>query len=361
MEIIAEEPKLDPSRIADFVWQIASCSKASLGTFGVMTTVRTALSTAASLVIDKLPIPRNSGSKPDLTMLTFTIHPDQARIWHWFASRAVDSSTLLIIIDCRGSLNPAHFPGATICRFCNFQHGRKIDYWIYHRVNSKYVWLSDDDVFPIVAGLWPTIHFQFQQDPSIAAVSLRARGWELEWPDLKQRCMGPYSLVFDREKFLSEKLSFRWVKTTDENIAPGRSPGRFDVADYAHFQLVLRGYRVDIAETGKVAGFVGVSRAVVRTLKTKGRVLEYIRSQLVDNPNHALGEIEAQYCAWLVHDLYTELFKEKPLFIPVVAREHLLELASQVSDSIWSDPVSRLTRWDREYLTLLEFARNNNQ
>jgi hypothetical protein len=356
MEIISEEPRLDPFNIASILWQVTTSSKKSLDVFGIGPTLRTSLATLANVAGWWLARKRAPRFEPGVTMVTFTIHPDLARIWYWFVSRVADPSAKIVIVDCRGNLSPAYFPGARVARFCNFQHGRKIDYWVYHVFSTQYVWLSDDDVFPVTVGTWEQLRVRFEEDPLLAAVSLRARGWELEWQGKRQRCMGPYSLVFDRAKFCSERLSFRWVKTTNERIAPGRSPGRFDVADYAHFQLVLRGYRVEIVEERKVAGFVGVSRALMRTLETRGHVLQYICSQLADNPNHALGEIEAQYCAWLVHDLYTELFKEKPLFTPVVPREKLLELASRVSGSIWSDPVSRLTRWDEEYAVLLKFA-----
>lgn len=356
MEIVSEEPRLDPFSVPETLWQIALCSKESFRMFGIIPTLKTAQATLSNVARRWLAGRESHHFAPGITLITFTIHPDMARIWYWFAVRVADPSTTIVIVDCSGILCLTNFPGAKVVRFCNFQHGRKIDYWTYHALNTKYVWLSDDDVIPISTAVWEHILPRFEQDSTLAAVSLRARGWELEWNGIRQRCMGPYSLVFDRKRFCSEGLSFRWVKTTDERIAPGRSPGRFDVADYAHFQLMRRGYRVEIVEVRKVAGFVGVSRALMRTLKTKGRVLPYLCSQLTDNPNHALGEIEAQYCAWLVHDLYVELFKEKPLFVPLIPREHLLELASQVSGSVWSDPVSRLSRWDEEYATLLQFA-----
>lgn len=67
-----------------------------------------------------------------------------------------------------------------------------------------------------------------------------------------------------------------------------------------------------IAEERNVLGFAGVSRALLRMIRTRGNMKDCIVSQLSENPNHALGEIEAQYCNWLVHDLYSWLLGEKP-------------------------------------------------
>lgn len=360
LKVISEEPRIDPFRFHKALWEIVLCSIESARSFGISRTIKTALVTLANILRERFR--KNLRQfDPGLTVITFTIHPDMSRIWYWFASRMVDSSATIIIVDCAGFLNPKKFPRAKIHLFCNFQHGRKIDYFLYHVVRTKYVWLSDDDVIPVASDVWREIQPKFEADTCLAAVSLRARGWELEWKGVKQRCMGPYSLIFDREKFCLENLSFRWVKTTNERIAPGRSPGRFDVADYAHFQLMRRGYRVEIVEERKVAGFVGVSRALMRTLKTRGQVEKYILSQITSNPNHALGEIEAQYCAWLVYDLYRSLFRENPFFTPPVPRERLIELASMVSGSIWSDPVGRLRRWEDEYAILCELAKKGGE
>jgi hypothetical protein len=354
MNIIAEEPRIVPSKLLELLRNITFCARASIRDFGVVPTLRTTGATLTSLIRqwrrENLPY------SPGVTIITFTIHPDLARIWHWWVTKTQGASANVWIVDCSGRLNPKKYPGATVKRFCNFQHGRKIDYWIYHVLKTEYVWLSDDDVFPVAKGILPSFITQFQKEPLLAAISFRPRGWELEWSGEKQRCMGPYSLLFNRRLFCTEGLSFRWVKTDDERIAPGRTPGRFDVADYAHYQLMQRRYHIVIAEERNVLGFVGVSRALLRTIRTRGNVKDYIVSQLSENPNHALGEIEAQYCSWLVHDLYSWLFGEKPSHTPPIARGDLLELASKISGSMWTDPVSRLTRWDEEYASLLAIA-----
>lgn len=357
MEIISKEPRVDPFKVPKILGQIALCSKGSIRMFGIIPTVKTARATVSNVASRWFARREAPHFAPGITMITFTIHPDLARIWYWFAARVADPSTTMVIVDCYGRLCPNNFPKARVTQFCNFPHGQKIDYWVYHGLNTKYVWLSDDDVIPISTGVWEHLHPRFEQDTTLAAVSLRARGWELEWNGNRQRCMAPYSLVFDREIFCSEGLSFQGVQTTDERIAPGRNPGRFDVADYAHFQLMQRGYRVEIVEERQVAGFVGVSRALMRSLETRGHVREYIHSQLSVNPNHALGEIETQYCSCLVSELYTTLFQEKPQVKPELSQDELLELASQISGSIWIDPFSRLTRWDEEYSTLLKIAK----
>jgi len=136
VDIVEEEPRIDPSDPVGLLRQMLFCVSASIGDFGLIPSLRAAIATI--ITIARLRTKNHEEFHPGITVITFTIHPDLARIWYWFFSRVADPSTKIVIVDCRGNLSPAYFPRARVARFCNFQHGRKIDYWVYYVLSTLY-------------------------------------------------------------------------------------------------------------------------------------------------------------------------------------------------------------------------------
>jgi hypothetical protein len=115
---------------------------------------------------------------PLVTVLTCTVYPDVARVWHACVRRAfpADEARIEIFHDSdRGGLDPAHFPGAAILPRTP---ARREYHDAYNdavaRVETPYLAFVDSDVFWISEELWPFARRELAA-PRVAAVSLVSR------------------------------------------------------------------------------------------------------------------------------------------------------------------------------------------
>jgi hypothetical protein len=115
---------------------------------------------------------------PLVTVLTCTVYPDVARIWHACVARAFpkDEARIEIFYDSdAGLLDPARFPGASILPRTA---ARREYHDAYNdavaRVETPYLAFVDSDVFWISKELWPFAARELEK-PRVAAVSLVSR------------------------------------------------------------------------------------------------------------------------------------------------------------------------------------------
>jgi len=115
---------------------------------------------------------------PLVTVLTCTVYPDVARVWHACVRRSfpADEARMEIFYDSdRGGLDPAHFPGAEILPRTP---ARREYHDAYNdavaRVETPYLAFVDSDVFWISEELWPFVRRELAA-PRVAAVSLVSR------------------------------------------------------------------------------------------------------------------------------------------------------------------------------------------
>jgi len=115
---------------------------------------------------------------PLVTVLTCTVYPDVARIWHACVARAfpADEARIEIFHDSdAGGLDAAHFPGAEILPRTP---ARREYHDAYNdavaRVETPYLAFVDSDVFWISRDLWAFARQELAA-PRLAAVSLVSR------------------------------------------------------------------------------------------------------------------------------------------------------------------------------------------
>jgi len=115
---------------------------------------------------------------PLVTVLTCTVYPDVARIWHACVARAFprDEARIEIFYDSdAGLLDPARFPGAEILPRTP---ARREYHDAYNdavaRVETPYLAFVDSAVFWISEDLWPFARRELAK-PRVAAVSLVSR------------------------------------------------------------------------------------------------------------------------------------------------------------------------------------------
>ena len=90
--------------------------------------------------------------RSDLRVFTCSVYPDLTRVWYQVLVRTFDGTPPdTLIFDCGGGLREADFPGATIRRVPNWDHGRKIDLALTQLVGDAPVLVvgsPDDRIVP---------------------------------------------------------------------------------------------------------------------------------------------------------------------------------------------------------------------
>lgn len=213
VEFRLQTPMITKRRVPKTIAAIAITFVSATKHFGFRSSLILAADTTQRLLrnLTTGPICR---SEPGTTLLTFSVYPDLTRIWYHLARKHLGPDPRIVIVDCCGLLQKALFPEAQVIRFWNFSHSRKIDYFIRYVINTRHVWLCDDDVMFVNPEVSERAHRLLSQG-QVAAVSLAPRGWSLTVDGREERGMGSYCLLFDREVFVSEGLSFSPVKTED--------------------------------------------------------------------------------------------------------------------------------------------------
>lgn len=309
----------------------------SAQTWGVVASASTVWGTINSLLrawqCERKRVERNGRTNPTpVTLLTFTIYPDLARVWYYFAEKFSESrDTNIVIVDCCGLLKPQLFPRAQVIPFCNFSHARKIDYFLRYEISARYVWLCDDDVMMVNRGAFQEGRDRFANVPNLAVISFAPRGWNLVIDNKTYRGMGSYSILFDRQTFIGEDLSFSPVQTQNRQV--GRSAGYYDTADYANEQLIRRGYLVETREANLkyVLGFVGTSVTML-ALFNSAQANGILQDEIRVNPQLGSYHLVGLDCDWQIANLYREIFAEKPRWIPPIEQDQIRNLARMLPE-----------------------------
>ncbi len=331
--------------ILKLIYEMILTTPAVIKAVGWVSTFVLFFQTLAVLFIPRL-IERR-GQK-QTTLLTFTIYPDLARIWYHYARLNMDLSKVdIVIVDCLGSLNREYFPEAVIRRFWNFSHSTKIDHFLQYMIDSKFLWLSDDDVM-IISREWERQAAEFFTDTPPAVISFAPRGWQID----QKPVMGSYSILFDRTLFIKEGLSFKPVRS--DNQAINRKTGYYDTSDYASEQLILRGYTIKAIEKADqlnyTCGFVGTSMARVILNKGKGSYLETYKKLSTPVKSY---QLVGAFCAWKVAQLYKQLFVESPAWLPPLDETDLFSLANDLPDDEKKKTFELFERYQKHYEYLL--------
>ena len=277
-----------------------------------------------------------AGKDDRLTAVTCSISQDFVRLWLYFAKSFLNKEKWrYIILDSSGDINPQTVPDAEVIRIYNMRHGAKIDIAILRIIRSKLVFLCDDDKYLITD---PASAFNHFTDPTVAAVSLCRREWyrwkiknEEHWP------MGSYSLLFNRNIFLENNLTF---KPFPNRIAHNRvfidpdskQTAVYDTGDHANEQLLLMGRRVITYPEGDfILGFHSLSSSKILLLMNKK---EDIMSALLSARHyHGLNGMTlfSLYSLTKFEQLFRKVFNEQPQFSSGLASGDLIAIINRNS------------------------------
>jgi hypothetical protein len=300
--------------------------------------------------------PEGCESMRRTTLFTCSIYPDLTRIWHHFARRYTDPSSVEIMIyDCGSRLRKEHFPDATIRRHPNVEHGKKIDHCIGSSIRTPLVFLSDDDSFILNQETEPLAAHALLSKAKAAGLSYKPRGWwTLDINGCSHPVMGSYSLVFKADVIRKEKLSFRTRPTGNPAIRNGS--GYYDTADYANEQLLLRGYEVMVPEPevrGKmVRSYAAVSNGFVNFARRRWYSKSYLLTRHRSDWSKII-QVDTRKMEWACGvaatiELYRRIFAEEPQFNDFFVYDDLEELANGVKDpSIRGQAINTVTEYRR--------------
>lgn len=222
-----------------------------------------------------------AGTETGVDCVTFSILPALTTWWAAvFLSSTESLGTHVLLGDCSGGLRRVPGPGAdrrlTVLPITNEHHGVKLDRFLAKVCRSPYVVVSDDDIFWLDGEPLRWALERLTSDERAAVVSLAPR--DRVSSVMRRRVeqpMGSYCLVIDRRLWLREGLSFQIV-TDDETRREGWI---FDTADYAHVELLRRGYRAIIAPESirrSLVGFEGISAWGLRIRVSGGDLRRHV-------------------------------------------------------------------------------------
>lgn len=285
-----------------------------------------------------------------VTLITFTIHPDLARVWHFFATRSLRGcpEVQIVIVDCSGRLDNSHFPQTVVVPFCNFSHARKVDFFYTYLIEGPYVWLCDDDVMIIGSESFLRAYKELRTNDDLAVVSFCPRGWSIPVEGQLHKAMGTYSILFSRNVFMREGLSFSPFQSDRPEI--GRIKGYYDTADFANEQLLRKGYRVltDGYESDQI-GFVGTSTSMLKCLQTPSRQEEYIARMIDRRPQTAAYHLVGLFCNWKIVQLFRHIFSRDPLWYPPVEPNALLRYTERLPEAERAQALALFERYEENY------------
>ncbi len=323
-----------PRVFGEMVWTAPTTARL----FGAAAMLRLFFHTGRTLLANSLkpalPDPSVSPDGAPVTLLTFSIYPDLARIWYSFAVRnAGDRHVRILIVDCSGALDARKFLRADILRFWNFSHSRKIDYFLRHVIQTPYVWLCDDDLMITSPRALEWAQARFAGQPGLAVASLAPRGWGFSVNGRQHSSMGTYCILLDRRIFVKEALSFDPVRSRRTDI--NRGTGYYDTSDYANEQLLLRGYGVETlahSEERLTCGFVGTSIARLLLLQGAQSLRQEVARLTPASAPAVAHRLVGAFCAWKVYDLYRHCFGEQPAWLPPLSAAEISDLAEKLPE-----------------------------
>jgi hypothetical protein len=345
---------LGPGNIMGSIGAVLFCSAFSMRPiWGTRAALRACWSSLRLILKSSLARVRDRKEDVPVTLITFTIHPDLARVWHFFAIRSLRGfadKLRIVIVDCSGRLRSADFPQALVVPFCNFSHARKVDFFYTHFITSRFVWLCDDDMMIVGKDAFERAYDELESNNGLAVISFAPRGWSIPVGGQVSKAMGSYSIIFSRNIFLKEKLSFSPVQTDRPEI--GRIKGYYDTADFANELLLRKGYTVitNGYESDHV-GFVGTSTSMLRCLGQSGWH-EHILRLVRDNPQAGSYHLVGLFCNWKTVSLYEHAFGQKASWYPPVKEEDLREYASELPVQYRENTYALFARYECNYRTL---------
>ena len=287
--------------------------------WGLTTLWRTGLGTVFRY-LSPAPIVRRG---VPMALLTFTIYPDLARLWHKLWTRVWPTDWPIIVVDSSGELDPKHVPSAKVYRFANKYHGWKADRFIHRWIESDYVWLTDDDKFVVDPAAISFVRSAIGEGVGAVSFAPRIKGWRYTIDGNSYVPMGSYCVVLNAVLIRKAKwpLAASPQPCLHKPDAKTGKPGKYDTLDWANEQMLRSGYRVTVLEdTEWCSGFDGTSSArILATVlppETLREALLRPRFRSDTYPRWWAAMAYGLFAVANVASLYSKAFGEKPQLAP---------------------------------------------
>ena len=291
-----------------------------------------------------------------IIILTFSINPIIAQIWSINIQKFLDSKYFdFLIIDSSGQLKNSDIKGANIIYFPNIEHGKKIDFFM-HRLNYKFVWVWDDDLFIIDSNIETDILEKIKLD-NVFAISYYSRDQKIiSKKNINLPAIGSYCVCFNRNVFLNENLSCQVKKTEDNNINWGR--GYYDTCDFSQKIAMDLGYEIISFKHNSIVTFMGTSILYLK-LKTSLNNFDKFTIDLLRFPTdwrRISGFIGSTYCLIKIYDLYLEFVNKKVNWIPPINETQLMEINTKLDNK---DAKIRSNEYIKKYEMVYKLVRQS--
>lgn len=272
------------------------------------------------------------GTAEKSLVITGSISEDYARVWLFFAQKALDARQWnFVVVDSAGDMDARKFQGCEVVRFVNLYHGQKIDILLRRLLRAKDVFLCDDDKY-VQQDVTPFI--ALLEDPQTLVVSLSPRFWWKFRIDGKEYLpMGSYGIILNSAKWLEHDLRLQSpAKLTSPYrifMSDAKPQTRYNTADYANEQMLLQGYTVvTLPDSATLLGFDGLSAPRILLIKY-GKA--YVKEALARAEHYRDGSIngavlKAMYGIVKFEHLYRTIFQEEPRFVSGFSETELSEV-----------------------------------
>lgn len=295
---------------------------------------------------------------PLADVVTFSVLPQLTALWIALMNKVIDTSTMSILIaDCSGSLQNHIHPGsaATLIPMLNYEHGEKMDLFLYKICQAKYVVVTDDDIFWLDKRPLQWALAQLDSDPQIASASFLPKRVARGQVDDKEHLFLGSSFVIRRQAWLDERLSFKI------DYSP-RLKGRYwfyEIGELAQAALLERNYKMAAAPPEiqeDLLTFEGISHWTLKIRKRTGDLSAQFRA---DPRLRSKKALEAVYTARGLKELIMKYYPEakEPGLIPERSLQRAeagcLEILSKKEASdIQSGIEERLSRLNEKLASL---------
>lgn len=186
-------------------------------------------------------IPQTPSNTPEVDCITFSVLAKMSALWAETIERAIPTRPLRVLIgDCSGELSSYLRPNPLVINLplFNYNHGEKLDIFLYKVCRAEYVVVTDDDIFWLDEIPWRWALKQLESDPQVAVVSIVPKPHTPKSLEGKVPMAMGSCFIVRRSIWLKEKLSFRVVPL------PPSEGWLYDTGEYAQLQLIKRGYRI---------------------------------------------------------------------------------------------------------------------
>ena len=287
------------------------------------------------------------GQENPLSVLTFTVYPDLARLWYACWQKVGRGEIPIVIVDSCGALRDEFFPKATVWRFVNRYHSWKATLFIRKWVLSDYVWLMDDDQFILDCAAIKFVREEIAKQ--VAAISLLPRhSWSFQIRGQTIRPLGSFCIILNRSVMKAEDLSLAPVLVPN----PHRPGAVYDSVDWANQWLIERGYQLVVNGDHKwIGGFYAASSGRINTVCFTAAELKRMITFPESTPEKVwLDLVQGLYVVHTIANLYRETFGMLPETRPHFDGTQLRELMTQahsIHQKVKDDLVARFCSYDQ--------------